>query len=65
MDKNMTPINKVSFQDKMRSYAKHPGSLILLILVILAAVITVVAALFSGLHIIQRRSVLKAEPVFH
>ncbi|MBP3488560.1 MAG: phosphate ABC transporter permease PstA [Roseburia sp.] len=46
MDKNMTPINKVSFQDKMRSYAKHPGSLILLILVILAAVITVVTLLF-------------------
>lgn len=46
MDKNMTPINKVSFQDKMRSYVKHPGSLILLILVIFAAVITVVTLLF-------------------
>ena len=42
MDKNMAPINKVSFQDKMRSYAKHPGSLLLLLLVILAAAITVV-----------------------
>ena len=46
MDKNMAPINKVSFQDKMRSYAKHPGSLLLLFLVILAAVITVVTLLF-------------------
>lgn len=46
MDKNMTPINKVSFQDKMRSYAKHPGSLLLLLLVILAAIITVVTLLF-------------------
>lgn len=46
MDKNMTPINKVSFQDKMRSYAKHPGSLLLLLLVVLAAVITVVTLLF-------------------
>lgn len=46
MDKNMAPINKVSFQDKMRSYAKHPGSLLLLLLVILAAVITVVTLLF-------------------
>lgn len=46
MDKNMAPINKVSFQDKMRSYAKYPGSLLLLLLVILAAVITVVTLLF-------------------
>lgn len=46
MDKNMAPINKVSFQDKMRSYAKHPGSLLLLLLVILAAAITVVTLLF-------------------
>lgn len=46
MDKNMAPINKVSFQDKMRSYAKHPGSLLLLLLVILAAVITVVTLLY-------------------
>ena len=46
MDKNMAPINKVSFQDKMRSYAKHPGSLLLLLLVILAAAIMVVTLLF-------------------
>lgn len=46
MDKNMARINKVSFQDKMRSYAKHPGSLLLLLLVILAAAITVVTLLF-------------------
>src|SRR5699024_5148330 len=36
----MDAINKLSFKDKLRSYKKHPGSLILLILVILSAVIT-------------------------
>ena len=46
MDKNMAPINKMSLQDKLRSYAKHPGSLLLLLLVILAAVITVITLLF-------------------
>ncbi len=46
VDKNMAPINKMSLQDKLRSYAKHPGSLLLLLLVILAAVITVITLLF-------------------
>ena len=36
----MDAINKLSFKDKLRSYKKHPGSQILLILVILSAVIT-------------------------
>lgn len=46
MDKNITPINKISIRDKMKSYARHPGSLILLLLVILAAAITVVTLFF-------------------
>lgn len=46
VDKNMAPINKISFRDKLRTYAKHPGSLLLLLLVILAAVITVITLLF-------------------
>ena len=46
MEKKMTPINKISFRDKLRSYAKHPGSLLLLLLVCIAAVITVVTLLF-------------------
>lgn len=46
VDKNMAPINKMSFRDKLRTYAKHPGSLLLLLLVILAAVITVITLLF-------------------
>ena len=36
----MDAINKLSFKDKLRSYKKHPGSLILLMLVILSAIIT-------------------------
>lgn len=46
MDKAITPINKVTFRDKMKSYAKHPGSFILLLLVLIAAVVTVLTLLF-------------------
>lgn len=46
MDKAITPINRVSFRDKMRSYAKHPGSFVLLLLVLLAAAITVLTLFF-------------------
>lgn len=46
MEKNNTPMNRLSCQDKMRSYLKHPGSLLLLILVLAAAVITVVTLFF-------------------
>lgn len=46
MDKNINPINKLSFQDKMKSYFKHPGSFLLLLLVLAAAVITVVTLFF-------------------
>ena len=37
----MNAINKISFKQKMRNYAKHPGSLIIMILVCLAALISV------------------------
>ena len=46
MDNAITPINKVSFRDRMKSYAKHPGSFILLLLVLIAAVVTVLTLLF-------------------
>ena len=46
MDKVVPPINKLSFEDKMKSYIKHPGSFILLLLVLLAAVITVITLFF-------------------
>lgn len=46
MDQKCHPINKISWTDKMKSYLKHPGSLLLLLLVIIAAVITVVTLFF-------------------
>ena len=46
MNKEITPINKLSFRDRMKSYMKHPGSFILLILVLLAAIATVVTLFF-------------------
>ena len=38
---NHTPINKVSWKQKMDSYKRHPGSFLLLVLVVLSAVATV------------------------
>lgn len=46
MEKNITPINKISFEDRFKSYLKHPGSFILLLLVSAAAVITVCTLIF-------------------
>ena len=39
-------INKQSFADKLKSYVKHPGSFLLLLLVLIAAFITVATLLF-------------------
>lgn len=39
-------INKQSFAEKMKSYRKHPGSFLLLLLVLIAAFITVATLLF-------------------
>lgn len=46
MDKVVAPINKLSFKDRMKSYVKHPGSFILLLLVLIAAVVTVLTLFF-------------------
>lgn len=46
MDKNIIPINRLSFQDRMKSYRKHPGSFALLLLVLAAAAVTVITLLF-------------------
>lgn len=54
MEKNITPINKQSFQDKLKSYTKHPGSLILLLLVLLAAAATVAVLCFLVGYILVR-----------
>lgn len=42
----INPINKVTLKGKMKSYTRHPGSLILLLLVLIAAALTVVTLLF-------------------
>ena len=36
----INPINKVTLKDKMKSYTRHPGSLILLLLVLKACVVS-------------------------
>ena len=41
MEKEITPINKLSWSDKLKSYTKHPGSFVLLLLVSISAVLTV------------------------
>ena len=46
MEKTIKPINRLSFRDKMKSYKKHPGSFLLLLLVLAAAVITVTVLCF-------------------
>ena len=38
--------NKTTISDKLKTYLKHPGSLIMMILVMLAAVITFAVLLF-------------------
>lgn len=46
MDKINYVINKRSFKQKMKSYLKHPDSIILLLLVLISAVITVSVLVF-------------------
>lgn len=46
MDKKLKPINQMSVKDRVRSYMRHPGSFVLLLLVGIAAVITVITLLF-------------------
>lgn len=45
MEKNIA-INKLSIKDRMKAYRKHPGSLLLLLLVLLAAFATMAVLLF-------------------
>lgn len=47
-------INQQSLSDKMKSYAKHPGSFLLLLLVLLAAVLTVGILVYLVVYILMR-----------
>lgn len=50
----METINRQSFGDKMKSYRKHPGSFLLLLLVLIAAVFTVCVLVFLVSYILIR-----------
>ena len=39
METEIAAINQQSFKDKIKSYTKHPGSFVLLLLVLVAAVL--------------------------
>lgn len=54
MDRKKAAINKQSFPDKITSYLKHPGSVFLLLIVLLAAVLTVSVLVFLVGYILIR-----------
>ena len=45
-------INKVTFRQKLKSYTRTPGSLILMLLVMLAALITFTVLIFLIVYIL-------------
>lgn len=50
----MEAINRQSFEDKIKSYRKHPGSFLLLLLVLIAAVFTIGVLVFLVGYILIR-----------
>ena len=44
--------NQISVREKLKTYLKHPGSLILMLLVMLAALLTFVVLLFLIVYIL-------------
>ncbi|MGN0140754.1 MAG: phosphate ABC transporter permease PstA [Roseburia sp.] len=54
MKTEQNAINRQSVKDRMRSYAKHPGSFILMLLTVLAAVITVCVLVFLVAYILVK-----------
>lgn len=49
---NKQGVNKETFQQKMQSYLKHPGSLVLMALVMLSAVVTFAVLIFLIVYIL-------------
>ena len=43
---NENAVNRLPARDKMRSYLKHPGSFVLMLLVMLAALVTFAVLIF-------------------
>ena len=54
METEIAAINQQSFKDKIKSYTKHPGSFVLLLLVLVAAVLTVGVLVFLVGYILIR-----------
>ena len=50
----MEAINRQSFEDKMKSYRKHPGSFLLLLVVVAAALLTIGVLVFLVGYILIR-----------
>ena len=50
----MQAINRQSVGDKFRAYLKHPGSLVLFLLVMLAAIVTFAVLVFLIAYILVR-----------
>lgn len=57
-------MNKETFRQKMKSYALHPGSLLMMLLVMLSAVIPLQFCFFGCIYIGTRYSVPEAVFVF-
>lgn len=51
---NIQPINKITLKQRLREYRRRPFSLVMYILVILAAAVTVVALLFIIIYILVK-----------
>ena len=49
---NENAVNCLSARDKMRSYLKHPGSFVLMLLVMLAALVTFAVLIFLIIYIL-------------
>lgn len=49
---NENAVNRLSARDKMRSYLKHPGSFVLMLLVMLAALVTFAVLIFLIIYIL-------------
>ena len=54
METEIAAINQQSFKDKIKSYTTHPGSFVLLLLVLVAAVLTVGVLVFLVGYILIR-----------
>ena len=49
---NEAPMNRLSLSDRLKSYIRTPGSLLVMLLVVLSAVATIAALIFLILYIL-------------